>query len=478
MKFAGWFGINKRSSGGGFFLASALGLWLVCVLLMQGIDIQIRITTATLLAGVYLWVLSPFPLSFTSFLVVVVLVVSKAIPLEMGLGGFSTGSLFLILSGLMLAEAINETDLAARTAYFVLGRFGGTPQGVLWGLLIILQFLGFIVPSSTVRITLLIPTVRTIINNAENEGGTRNISRLLILGLAFGGTVTGSVILPAALSNVITVDLLRELTGKRILYNEWFRYTFPVGLSLIPVVWFVLIKCFPPEITEFTGGAAEFRRRIKQMGPLGKKEKKCIAILGLTLLLWLTEGWHGLHTAVPSMLAVIFFGLPGIGYMEWKKMLGIDWSTIILVGFTLSLGTALNTTGTANFLANSFLNWSIGEQSVALSPVMAVFLVAAFTQVIHVFMGNVTTLLVTVIPLIVEVGVRFGLDPVLLGLVTGIAGLYGFLLPVQTITNIVVYGTGYIRPFDMVRPGIFLTIASIIVLTLAAYFWWPLVGLI
>lgn len=463
---------------GGPFLIGAVLIWFACIFLMQGVAWQVRATTATLLSGVSLWVLSPLSLSFTSFLVIVVLVLSKAIPLEMGLGGFSTGSLFLILSGLMFAEAINETDLAKRTAYFVLSRFGGTPKGVLAGLLIILQLLGFVVPSSTVRITLLLPTVQTIILNAKNQKGIGNISRLLILGIAFGGTITGSGILPAALSNVITVDLLESLTGKRILYTEWFRYTFPLGLVLLPLVWFILLRCFPPEIEVFPGGAEEFRNKITELGPLGVKEKKCLAILSITLLLWITESFHGLHTAVPSMLAVILFGLPGIGYMEWKRMLHIDWGTIILVGFTLSLGTALNETGAASYLANGFLNWNLSGKAVVISPVLAVFLVAVFTQVIHIFLGNVTTLLVTLIPIIVEVGAKFGIDPILLGIVTGLTGLYGFLLPVETITNIVVYSTGYLRPFDMLKPGIYLTIASIIVITLAAYFWWPLVGLI
>lgn len=469
-----------RNSGpdskGALFFVGALLIWAACFFLMEGAAIEIRITAATLLSGVFLWVLSPFPMSFTAFLIIVVLVITKVIPLETGLGGFATGSLFLILSGLMLAEAINETDLATRTAYFVLGRFGGTPRGVLAGILIILQVLGFVVPSSSVRITLLLPTIHTIIENAENEKGNSNISKMLILGLAFGGTISGSGLLPAALSNVITVDLLERLTGTRILYTDWFRYAFPVGLVLLPIVWLVLLRCCPPEIEEFSGGAQEFRRKFREMGPLGLKEKKCLGILALTLALWLTESLHGLHTAVPSMLAVILFSLPGIGFTKWNDLFNINWDTIFLVGFTLSLGTALNSTGTANFLANGFFG-ILGGQDFALTPVMAVLLVTVFTQVVHLFLGNVTTLLVTLIPIIVELGGRIGVDPVLLGFVTGVTGLYGFLLPVETITNIVVYGTGYLRPFDMIKPGLIITAASILVLTLAAFLWWPLVGL-
>jgi len=459
------------------YMVLAAALWLACILLLSDIQWQIRVTTATMISAVFLWVLSSFSLSFVSFMAVVVMVLTRAIPLQLGLGGFATGSVFLIIAGLMLAEAINETDFARRTAYFVLSRFGGTPGGALAGIFAILLILAFAVPSAAVRITLLLPTVKAIIEKAGDKGNKRNITRLFIIGLAFGATVTGSGILPAALANVITVDLLTEITGVRILYTEWFIYVFPVSMVLLPILWFILMRVFPPGMEAFPGGAEEFKNKLLQMGPLGPKEIKCLVILGITMVLWLTEGLHGMHTAVPAMLAVILFSMPKIGYMNWEQMLRINWSTIILVGFTLSLGTILNETGTANFLASLVFN-SYSFKEMPLSPVFAVFLVSLFTQVLHIFLGNVTTVLVTLIPFIAQVALKVGVDPLLLGVVTGVSGLFGFLLPVETIANIVVYGTGLLRPFDMVKPGIFITLASILVLTLAGHFWWPLVGLV
>ena len=459
------------------FVIIAAIIWAAVIVLLNEAPWETRVTTATMLAAVFLWVLSPLSLSYTSFMAVLVLVITRVIPLETGLGGFATGSLFLILSGLMLAEAINKTDLAQRTAYFVLGRFGGTPGGALAGLFVILQILSFLVPSAAVRITLLLPTVKTIIARSGVPPEDGNLSRMLIIGLAFGATVTGSGVLPAALANIITVDLLTEMTGQRIYYLQWFIYVFPVGVVLAPIMWYILTRTFPPELKEFPGGAREFKRALSEMGSLGIREIKCLGVLTLTMVLWVTESVHGLHTAVPAMLAVVLLGLPVIGIVKWDNMFKINWSTIFLVGFTLSLGAAMNSTGTATYLADGFFN-SLAGGKLSLSPVTAVFAAAVCTQIIHLFMGNVTTVLVAVIPLVVEIAPRLGVDPLLLGVVTGVSSLYGFLFPVETISNIVVYGTGYLRPLDMVKPGIYATAASILILTLTAYIWWPLLGLV
>ncbi|MFW6311366.1 MAG: SLC13 family permease, partial [Nanoarchaeota archaeon] len=334
-----------------------------------------------------------------------------------------------------------------------------------------------VVPSAAVRLALLIPTVKTIVEKAGEKGENENIRRMFVVGLVFGVTVTGSGILPAALANVITVDLIAELTGVRIYYNEWLLYILPVSLSLMPVLWIILMKTFPPEIKEFPGGVKEYRQKLTQLGPLKIEEKKCLLIIFLTLVLWLTEKYHGLHTAVPAMIAVILLGMPRVGYMKWEKMLDIEWSTILLVGFTLSLGTILNETGTAEYLAGQLFK-ILSFEGIVFTPVAAVLIIAAFTQIMHKFLGNVTTVLVTLIPLVVEISSRMEVDPVLLGVVTGVSGLYGFLLPVETIAGIIIFGTGLLHPLEMIKPGIFLTIASITALTLAAYFWWPVVGLI
>ncbi|HBT19996.1 MAG TPA: hypothetical protein DEA47_01295 [Peptococcaceae bacterium] len=172
-------------------LITAVILWTLILFFLHKIEWKVRVTTATIAAAVFLWIFSELSLALVSFMAVTILIITKAITLNLGLSGFATGSLFLILAGLMMAQAINNTEFAQRTAYFVLSRFGGTPGGALIGIFLILLILSFFVPSAAVRITLLLPTVKVIIDRAGENCNRRNLTCLLIIGLAFGATITG-----------------------------------------------------------------------------------------------------------------------------------------------------------------------------------------------------------------------------------------------------------------------------------------------
>ena len=58
-------------------------------------------------------------------------------------------------------------------------------------------------------------------------------------------------------------------------------------------------------------------------------------------------------------------------------------------------------------------------------------------------------------------------------LVTGASSLLGFILVIQTLPGVIVYRTGELNAMDFIKAGGPLTVASIVVLSLAARFWWP-----
>ncbi|MBO8167938.1 MAG: DASS family sodium-coupled anion symporter [Thermoanaerobacteraceae bacterium] len=425
--------------------------------------------------GTVFWVSRPVPLSMTAILVILVLVVSRAVALSTTLSGFATGSLFLVLAGFMMAQGVNQTNLGRRMAFTILARFGSSPASALWGLFLALEILAFAVPATAVRTLLLLPAVVALIESVDPGKGSSNVKKLFLFALCFGVNVTGAGVLPGALANVMTAELVSGLTGESFGYYRWLLYAFPISLVLIPMTWFILLKVFPVSVKNFD--SCTFKQYLDDLGPMDWKEKRCAAILTLTVVLWMAEPLHGWHPAVPAIMATLLMGFPGIGIVAWEKLLEINWGTILLLGTSLSLGNALNESGGADFIAGIFLSWDWLKHIFAI-PILAAVVVTALTIVYHLAVGHVSTVVATLIPVIVQISYKLGADPLLYGFLVGISSLFGFILVIETIPSIIVYNSGYLHPLDWLKPGILISLAVLVAVALVAWLWWPVIGLL
>ena len=73
-------------------------------------------------------------------------------------------------------------------------------------------------------------------------------------------------------------------------------------------------------------------------------------------------------------------------------------------------------------------------------------------------------------PIVIAAAKQAGFDPVPPALAAGLAATCGFVFPVSTPPNAIVFGTGLIRMPQMVKAGFVLNIAGILVI--AALGWW------
>ncbi|MEH7121708.1 DASS family sodium-coupled anion symporter [Bacillus sp. JJ1503] len=427
--------------------------------------------------SVLYWTFEPVPLGVTAVLLLILMTVFEIVPKEVVYSGFSSPAVFLIIGGMMLAIGVNDTPLAKRLAYFILAKWGGTAKGLVGSIIIIPQIQAFFIPAVAVRATLLIPVAMMTLDTIEvKENG--NLRKMIMLAVAFGGTISGTVVMTAAIGNILTVELLKEFLGIQITYFQWFLYTVPIWLLLIPVVWFVLLKSFAlqPENKDFPHVKEEMKKKLDELGSLNVQEKKCIAILILIVGLWFTEPFHGLHPSIPALLGAILMAFPGIGCSKWESMVKINFDTILLMGVTLSLGYAFNHSGATELIGGSLTaGWFI---DLLRSPILAVFSVLVITQVLHLVVANVSTAVVILIPIFIGLATTAGADPVLICVTASLACLHGYILVVEATPNIVVHSTGQIQQKDFLIPGLWMTIAMIAVTVLTAATWWNWIGLL
>lgn len=451
---------------GSLFVLLLLGL-------PQTVDWSAKITISVLVLGILLWTLETLPFGLTSFIVIVLLLVFQAVPLPTVFSGFSSPAIFLIVAGMMIAIGVNETALTKRLTYLILAHFGGKVGGLVAGLIIIMQFQAFFIPTTVVRVTMMMPIALLIISILKAEEGS-NLQKLILFVVAFGGNISGTAVMTAAVGNILTVELLNAFLDVQISYFQWLLYAFPLWLLLIPAMILILFKSFPPEKTRFPELQASMRAELERLGPMTSAEKRCVSILIFTVLLWMTEPLHGLHPIVPALISVILMAFPKIGFSSWDKMIRINYDTVLLLGTTLSLGYALNESGALNYIGKVF-DFPVVMELFA-NPLLAVIFVIVVTQVYHLGVSNVSTAVVTLLPVLFGVAVRAGIDPVLIGYTAAITSLFGFIFVVETMPNVVVHATGKVSQRDFIIPGIWATVAATLLTVLVAATWWQWIG--
>ena len=153
--------------------------------------------------------------------------------------------------------------------------------------------------------------------------------------------------------------------------------------------------------------------------------------------------------------------------LKWKDTKNLSWGILLLFGGGLSLAKAMSETGIILSVTEFITNTNL---SVFIIVLMLICLMLFMTEL----MSNVA--LVAVLAPVVA-GVAIGLDIPILHLLipVTIASSCAFMLPMATPPNAIVFASGYIRIYDMVRVGILINFLSILLLIIFYKFFIPII---
>lgn len=464
----------KVERDGIVFLLLTLFFLLLLIVLPEGMPPQAKGTMAITIYGILLWTFEPIAFGITSVIVMLLLLFLKAASIDIVLAGFSSPAIFLIIAGMMMAQGISQTRLMERITYFLLTKWGNSSKGIFISSILFMQLQAFFIPATAVRSSLVLPIILKIINSVKAHRDS-NFTKLMLIGTAFGGNISGTAILTAAVGNILTVEMLSIYLGTSLSYFDWFIYALPIWILVTMVVPWTLWKVYKPETYDFSSLQKEIQEKRKELGKLTTSEKKAIAILTLVVGLWVTEPFHGYHPTVAALLACVLMALPKIGFTNWKHIVKVNFDMVLLVGATLSLGLALIESQAIDYMAATLLSAEWIALALA-SPWLTLIFVTLATQVYHLGVTNVSTVVVTLLPILISLSVQAGYDPVVICYLASITTLYGFILVVETMPNVVVYSTGLVEQRDFLLPGLWATLASMIITILVAFTWWRWLG--
>jgi di/tricarboxylate transporter len=145
----------------------------------------------------------------------------------------------------------------------------------------------------------------------------------------------------------------------------------------------------------------------------------------------------------------------------------IDWRTVFLVGGMLTLGIAMENTGTAQFLADLLLGAIGGWGPTALLG--GIYLLSALiTQP----MSNAAAV-VLMVPIAVEIALGINVNILTFVMAVIIGAATSFMTPVGHKANVLVFGPGGYKFFDYTRVGILLTILLFVISMIFLPILWP-----
>ncbi len=135
----------------------------------------------------------------------------------------------------------------------------------------------------------------------------------------------------------------------------------------------------------------------------------------------------------------------------------VSWKTVFLLASLIPLGLAVETTGTAKWIAEQVL-LVVGDMPIWVIQAAVAVLATFFTLV----MSNVGAT-VLLVPLAVNIAIGVGADPAVFALTVAIATSNSFLIPTHQV-NALIMGPGGYRVADFIKAGGIMTVLFLIVM--------------
>lgn len=399
--------------------------------------------------------------------------------------------MFLFIGGFILAIAIEHWGLHKRIALRILMAVGKNPSSILAGVMGTTFFFSMWI-SNTATVLMMIAAVTAVIHQIELQAKhhTYKIATGLMIGLAYSATIGGMATLVGTPPNMVFFRFYEKAfpLNQDIDFTKWFIIGFPIAAIFLVCAFFVLKWLFIPKIQDQEFNISYFKDEYKKLGAMSYEEKAVGIIFSLTALLWFTRadidfgnfsmpGWKNIFPnpnniqdgTVAIAMALLLFFIPSknvkdrmlIGWDEAKKL---PFHIILLFGSGFALAKGFELSGLSTWLAG---NLTFMKDA---NPFVLVLSICILVTVISEFASNVASIQLT-LPILLALVSTMGVHPLLLMLPATMAASLGFMLPVATGPNTIVFGSGKIKVKDMMRAGLILDIIGILIITLGIMLW-------
>jgi solute carrier family 13 (sodium-dependent dicarboxylate transporter), member 2/3/5 len=492
-------------------LRNTIGLFLgplVAVVLfllpMSGLERPAHMLAAILGWVVVWWITEPIPLPMTAVLGAALAVVLGVAPARTAFASFADPMIFLFLGSFILAEAMAHHRLDKRFAYGIMSlRWVGNRSGrILFAYGAICAFISMWI-SNTATCAMMFPIglgiIRTMADlTARRTGkpvapGSLRFGTALMLMASYASSAGGIGTPVGTPPNLIGISLIEKFTKVRIPFFKWMLFAVPLLVVMYIMLFALLYALHKPEEKEIHGGAEFVRSELARLGAWTRGQKLSLLAFGTAVVLWITPGFIALiwgsrsspsrfyNARVPEAAAALFaalllFILP-VNWkkrefaMSWKEAVRIDWGVLLLYGGGIAFGDLMIQTKLADAVGRGLLGLS------GATSLWGITLAAIFIAILVSEAASNTASANMVVPVIISLAMAAGVNPLPPAIGATLGASWGFMLPVSTAPNAMVYGSGFVPITKMIRAGVLFDFLGGLIIWLGLRLLLPLAGL-
>jgi len=471
---------------------------MVYALPIEGLSSEAHTLLAIMSLVCLWWITEPVPIPVTSLLGPLLCVVTGVATMGQAYAAFANPIIFLFLGGFILAKAMTMHSLDRRFAYRILSLkiVGGHPTRIFIAIGVATMLCsGWM--SNTATAAMMLPIALGLLeaiqemmkaNGRDIDLKNYKFATGLMLMTAYSASIGGVLTPIGTPPNLIMMGFLDSMANIHISFFQWMMWGGIAMVAYFVIAFIVLHFQFKPDVDYIEGAEEIIAKKRAELGPWTMAQRLTFFVFLLAVALWVTPGvlsmLHGPESSILStynavmpesavaiLAALLLFFMPIKGNgpgkkpecaMNWRDAAeGVDWGTLLLFGGGLSMGGLMFSTGLSEWVGQGIVHMLGGNPSeVAFIAVFCVLALGLSELASHTAATNMIG------PLAITAAVTAGFDPVAVSVGIALSASLGFMLPVSTPPNAIVYGSGFIPITKMIKSGFIIDVVGIAAVTI------------
>ena len=440
------------------------------------------------------WITEPVPIPVTSLIGPTLCVVFGIVKMKDAFSAFANPMIFLFMGGFVIAKAMMVNGLDKRIAYGIMSMkwVGDSPRRIFLAIGLACMFCsGWISNTATAAMMFpialgLLEAIREMMAARGKEINLRTYKYAtgLMLMTAYACSIGGVLTPIGTPPNIIMLGFLDELASIHISFFQWMVWGFVAMVCYFVIAYVVLWRMFPADIDHIEGASELIAEKVRGLGKWTLAQKNTLFAFLVAVVLWVTPGIISMtagtdseilktynrilpESAVAMVGALLLFFLPvnknfTKTTITWRDAVGgIEWGTLLLFGGGLAMGGMMYSTGLSAWVGQQIITMLGGNPpQVLLVAVFCVMALLLSELTSHTAATNMIG------PLAIGAAISAGYSPVPVAVGVALSSSLGFMLPVSTPPNAIVYASGYIPITKMIKTGVYIDFIGIAFVTI------------